>query len=313
MPQVSEKSYLKLLQRYALSYQVVLPALTLLLVLNVYQWHQVRSQQDTQRDVLEEREVELVRTFAHMDGLSKQLQRSQDSVQRTLSLMAQAEQQYEQLQQQHMLQQTQAQQQAHRLDSLQEEVQRYRRQISQQHSQLLGQQRKQQQLLQELDGLRASHQQLTKEHRSMQEERQQLLARLKRASKLRLTSNQLFEIADKGLVGVQAVRERTAKGLQVVFVLGPNEQAESGDKLAVVRFLDPEGNVLQREAGEGGMFTFQGKELQYTAKQLFYFDNDRPSKLYFTYHKTGAMPLGSYRLEIYCDNQKIGEVPVEMY
>ncbi len=54
-----------------------------------------------------------------------------------------------------------------------------------------------------------------------------------------------------------------------------------------------------------GTFIFNGKEEFYTASQEILFDNTK-QKLSYLYEKGSDYASGTYSLEIYCDDYKIG-------
>jgi cell division protein ZapB len=76
-------------------------------------------------------------------------------------------------------------------------------------------------------------------------------------------------------------------------------------KKILIRIVDENSQVLFDVARGSGTFIYNGKEEFYTAAQEILFDNTM-QKLTFIYEKGSDYAPGSYLLEIYCDDYRMG-------
>lgn len=89
-------------------------------------------------------------------------------------------------------------------------------------------------------------------------------------------------------------------------MLANNKVAKVENKEMVIRVIDETGATISDPAGGGGTFAFDGKEIPYTVKQTFLFENkDVPINLLWT--PTKMLIKGLHSVEIYCEGYKIGE------
>ncbi len=73
----------------------------------------------------------------------------------------------------------------------------------------------------------------------------------------------------------------------------------------MIRIIDENGQVLFDVARGSGTFIYQGKEEFYTASQDILFDNTR-QKLSFLYDKGSEYAPGTYTMEVYTDDYRMG-------
>ena len=141
------------------------------------------------------------------------------------------------------------------------------------------------------------------------------------------TSNQ--ELADKVTIGsalraegvrVLAVNKRGKtrenddneyKGrrvdkIKVAFTLAPNPITKEESKDIMLRVVDPQGAVLSDTETGSGIFSFQGRDMQYTYKQSVQFNNNRP-QVEMLYTRGQEYKKGKYNVELYAEGFKIGQ------
>jgi DNA repair exonuclease SbcCD ATPase subunit len=100
----------------------------------------------------------------------------------------------------------------------------------------------------------------------------------------------------------QVTRANTAEKLKVSFTINPNSIAEKGLHDIYMRVLDPAGNLI---LGEGGMFTANDQELQYTYKTAIEFNGE--AKGYnIDWNNRSPFEVGNYTVILYADGSTMG-------
>lgn len=94
--------------------------------------------------------------------------------------------------------------------------------------------------------------------------------------------------------------------LKVTFKIQENSVAEKGPKQAYLRILDPDGAVLSDMATGSGSFLSNGREMIYSSKEEFEFDNTNQTVTIF--YGRGGIPMkkGVYTIEVYGEGYKMG-------
>ena len=95
------------------------------------------------------------------------------------------------------------------------------------------------------------------------------------------------------------------------FNLADNKVAPVEGKKIIIRVTDENNQIIFDVAKGSGTFMLNGKEEFYTAAQEILFDNTR-QKLTFFYEKGSDYNSGSYTMEIFADNYKIGNAQFEV-
>lgn len=87
----------------------------------------------------------------------------------------------------------------------------------------------------------------------------------------------------------------------VSFSISPNNTAAPGMKDIYVRVLTPEGTLL----GSGGSFSYDGASVQSSAHRTIEYANDEvPVSIYVPV--TTTLTAGDYRVEVFCDGNRLG-------
>ncbi|WP_143084004.1 hypothetical protein [Flexibacter flexilis] len=101
-------------------------------------------------------------------------------------------------------------------------------------------------------------------------------------------------------------KARKIDKIKVSFKLTDNKVAKIETKEVFMRVLEPEGSCLYDLSTGGGRFSSaDGKELYYTAKQSFLFDN-KQQQLSFLWGKGARFKEGTHTIELYCEGHQIG-------
>jgi regulator of replication initiation timing len=177
----------------------------------------------------------------------------------------------------------------------------------------------------ELDKLKSVNKVLLSENTTLKTEKNQLgdsisrLAQTKEelaskvtiASQLKAENISISAVNDKGKERESPFKNRQLEKLKVDFNLAENNVAPIEGKKIMIRIIDQNNQVLFDVSRGSGTFIYNGKEEFYTASQEILFDNTK-QKLTYLYEKGSEYPAGSYTLEIYCEDYKIGSGKFEV-
>jgi hypothetical protein len=102
--------------------------------------------------------------------------------------------------------------------------------------------------------------------------------------------------------------------LKTTLILGANSLIPSGPVTVYCRIAVPgTGRILTPGAGDAFAFTFQGQKLQYTAKTMVNYDNKAEAVTVSWDLKEGDKAIkGKYIVQLYTDNQFLGETSFEL-
>ncbi|MCB0430356.1 MAG: hypothetical protein H6585_00070 [Flavobacteriales bacterium] len=109
--------------------------------------------------------------------------------------------------------------------------------------------------------------------------------------------------------GKERVRDKAGKAnkIEACFMLGKNAIAETGTKSLYLRIETPDGVVLA-SGTESNQFTAGGKQMMYTSmKELNYTGDAEDICMSFKLPDGSEFKAGQYQVEIYCEENKIGE------
>ena len=177
----------------------------------------------------------------------------------------------------------------------------------------------------ELDKLKSVNKELLSENSNLKTEKNQLgdsISRLSQkkdelatkvtlASQLKAENISIKAVNDKGKERESPFKNRQLDKLKIEFNLAENNVAPIEGKKIMVRIIDQNNQVLFDVSRGSGTFIYNGKEEFYTASQEILFDNTK-QQLTYLYEKGSEYASGSYTLEIYCEDYKIGSGKFEV-
>jgi regulator of replication initiation timing len=131
------------------------------------------------------------------------------------------------------------------------------------------------------------------------------------ASQLKAENVKIVAVNDRGKERESPFKNRQVGKLKIDFTLAENNVAPIEGKKIMIRIVDENGQVLFDVSRGSGTFIYNGKEEFYTASQEILFDNTK-QKLTYLYEKGSDYTAGSYVLEIYCDDYKMGSGKFEV-
>jgi len=163
------------------------------------------------------------------------------------------------------------------------------------------------QLTEENTTLKVEKNQLNESIQKLQENTEELQQKVAQASRLEIQGIKVIAINDRGKErDNEAYRNRHIKQLKIQFTVLENEIAPIEGKELLIRVVAPDGNVLFDVTRGSGSFTFDKRELFYTAKQEILYD--RNSQLVtFIYEKGSEYPIGQHTVEVYTDDYMMGK------
>lgn len=94
--------------------------------------------------------------------------------------------------------------------------------------------------------------------------------------------------------------------VKVNFAVFENKVAKVETKTFYLRVVGPDGAALYDENTGGGSITVEGNQMYYTAKQEILYDGKK-QPITFVYHKGNEWKKGGHKVEVLCEENKIGE------
>lgn len=161
------------------------------------------------------------------------------------------------------------------------------------------------QLLTENTSLKTQKNQLGDSINRLSQTKDELVTKVAIASQLKAENVRIVALSDKGKERESPFKNRQVGKLKIDFNIAENEVAPIEGKKIMIRIIDENGQVLFDVARGSGTFIYNGKEEFYTASQEILFDNTQ-QKLTYLYEKGSDYTAGSYTLEIYTDDYKMG-------
>ena len=135
-------------------------------------------------------------------------------------------------------------------------------------------------------------------------EKSELAAIVKVASVLKADNIKVTVINPKGKeLDEDTYKAKTINKLKISFDIAENKAAKKGSKEVYLRVIEPSGSTLFQ--GEK-IFTANGKEIFYTEKRTINYNNEKQSAT-FIYQKGSPYKPGTYSIELFAEENKIGE------
>jgi DNA repair exonuclease SbcCD ATPase subunit len=145
----------------------------------------------------------------------------------------------------------------------------------------------------------------------LSQSKEELATKVVIASQLKAENLRIVAVNDRGKERESPFKSRQVGKLKIDFNLAENNVAPIEGKKIMIRIVDENGQVLFDVSRGSGTFLYNNKEEFYTASQEVLFDNTK-QKLSYLYEKGSEYAPGSYVLEIYCDDYKMGSGKFEV-
>ena len=143
--------------------------------------------------------------------------------------------------------------------------------------------------------------------RRLEQNKQELAKKVATASQLEISGLEVIAINDRGNEKDGGeYRNRHIAQLKIQFTVLENEIAPIEGKDLLLRVVAPDGNVLFDVSRGSGSFTFESRELFYTAKQEILYDRNS-QQVSFLYDKGSEYSIGQHEVEVYTDDYLMGK------
>lgn len=172
----------------------------------------------------------------------------------------------------------------------------------------------------QIDSLNALNQKLTAENREvsnkyreatetatqLQKDKEELTQKVSLASKLDAIGISINTLNSKGK---NTNRISKIEYIEVNFSIAKNVTAQPGERYVYLRIIKPDNDVLIKNRND--LFVYEDSEINYSAKKLVEYDSEEtPVTLYWTVEE--YLYPGVYRMELFADNEKIGEKSITL-
>lgn len=165
-------------------------------------------------------------------------------------------------------------------------------------------------LITERDELKTAVDSVSSKANDLEKQNQELSTKVQAAAALKTgnVSVSAFEIRNNGKEN-GVTRASTAEKIRINFSAVNNSIAEKGLHDIYFRVIDPSGNLIV--SNNGGLFTADDEELQYTYKTAIEFAND--GKAYsIDWANPGKFQKGTYTVVLYADGYTMGKGAVTL-
>jgi len=162
-------------------------------------------------------------------------------------------------------------------------------------------------LSEENTSLKVEKNQLSDSIQRLEENKQSLADKVALASKLEIANMEVIAINESGKEKTGGeYRNRHITQLKIQFTVMDNEIAPIEGKELLLRVVAPDGNVLFDVTKGSGSFTYQNREMFYTAKQGILYDRNK-QLVTFLYEKGSEYAIGQHQVEVYTDDYLMGK------
>lgn len=163
------------------------------------------------------------------------------------------------------------------------------------------------QLTEENTSLKVEKNILNDSIRRLEQNKLELAQKVATASRLEISEMEVIAINDRGKEKAGGeYRNRHIEQLKIQFTVLENEIAPIEGKELLLRVIAPDGNVLFDVSRGSGSFTFESRELFYTAKQEILYDRNN-QEVSFLYNKGSEYAIGQHKVEVYTDDYLMGQ------
>ena len=147
----------------------------------------------------------------------------------------------------------------------------------------------------------AGKQKIEKERNDLAKEKKALTEKVDIAAQLDATNIEIKMLRSNGK---ETNNVKKAKQICVSCTISRNVTASTGDKIAYIRIMQPDGEPLTK--GYSNTFKYQNRDMSYSMSKEFEFDGEEvPLTFYWNIEET--LQAGSYRAYIFVDGNMIGE------
>lgn len=161
-------------------------------------------------------------------------------------------------------------------------------------------------LTEENTTLKVEKNQLSQSIQKLEKNTEELAGKVAVASRLQIEGMKIFAVNESGKEREAEFRNRHINTLKIQFSVLENQIAPIEGKEILLRVIAPDGNVLFDVTRGSGSFTFENREMFFTAKQEILYDKNSQLVTY-TYDKGSDYTVGQHKVEVYTDDYLMGK------
>ncbi|MEH0157516.1 chromosome segregation protein SMC [Limibacter armeniacum] len=286
---------------------LLLALIVILVLLNGLQWYLNHRSSQKNQELLENKELELVTTYAKLDSISTQLdqkilelQQLNENVDSLLAIKAELEKEKQELKTSKNIAQN-------RYLEIKDKVEVYETLLKNKDAEIARLNDVNATLLDQTISLKKEKNTLKDEVSNLKQEKQVMSKKINVASALKAINLKFEQVSRSGRVKEDTeFKERRLDQLRIRFNIDSNPLTPIGAKSIMLRLIEPEGATLYNVSAGSGTFEYNEEEIFYTAKQEILFDNST-QEVIFNYTKEGDLKKGKYTAELYSGGHKMGE------
>jgi predicted RNase H-like nuclease (RuvC/YqgF family) len=145
------------------------------------------------------------------------------------------------------------------------------------------------------------------------QEKTDLTAKVELGAKVKVYEVFSDAIRVKGDKEISTAKAKRADKIRTCFILGENQIAKKGDRMLYAKITTPDNQVLVTSKDDSNMFNAGGaREYFSVKKQINYTGAAQDLCLYYTPKEKEKLKEGKYKVEIYLDNEKVGETSFDL-
>lgn len=168
----------------------------------------------------------------------------------------------------------------------------------------------------QIDSLNRANESLRTENKIISQKYEQTQKNLATAIQQKDNLTQKVQLASKLDATNITVRTTNNKGkeqkkikkidiLEINLTIAKNITVEPGEKIIYFRIMKPDDEALTKSSNS--LFEFENKNIEYSIKKnIEYTGEQTPITVYWNVEE--FLPTGSYRLDVFCDGSRIGQV-----
>ncbi len=155
---------------------------------------------------------------------------------------------------------------------------------------------------------------------SMEQERSRTLDNVRKGLEQEVAKGSLLQIGSMSAEAIKrwssgketpTERARRADEIKVCFTIAKNPIAPKGERMVYARVINPELTVVSvGDSTEGSFFNHNGSSLIYSTKKAVWYEGEPLNQC--LYVKREKFTSGNYKIEIYTDEQLLGEISLNL-
>lgn len=289
---------------------VIIAIIIVLVLLNLVAWFLMvknKNTADEQAQVIAENELAMKRTTTELDSIKNELTARILEVQKLGGDTASLAQARRELDAELVAIRGQRKADARRIGQLERKVGVYMELLAAKDAEIAQLKKDREELYQDTRRLKTVIAQREDSLGRLTRKSEELGQKVALAAVLRAENLDIVLQDDRGKELKDNPKARKVEAVSIGFNVGKNDLAKVETKELLLRFIEPDGNVISDPAVGGGTFTpaTGGGAMAFTTRQSFLYSNNS-QRLNYSYTKSSQFKPGTYTIELYCEGHKMG-------